>query len=133
MGYAFKKDSKGERHGTPAERLLAEQKNAADLSTHRPNTLFATGASLQHKKFCKPNARLITCVPCRPQAASAGGPRHRRVCGQRRGGSRGAAPATAAGRIRQLFAAILTACGLGPACLLHGVGFMRRSSYFGYS
>lgn len=43
VGYAFKKDAKGERHGTPAERLLAEQqrKNAADQN--RPNTLFAMG------------------------------------------------------------------------------------------
>ena len=129
MGYAFKKDSKGERHGTPAERLLAEQKNAADLSIHRPNTLFATGASVQHKRIYKAIAKLITCIPCRPQAASAGGPRHRRICGQRRGGSGGTAPATATGRIRQLFAAILTACGLGPPCLLHGEAFMRRSGY----
>lgn len=47
VGYAFKKDAKGERHGTPAERLLAEQqrRNAADQN--RPNTLFATGQQIR--------------------------------------------------------------------------------------
>ena len=40
--YAFKKDSRGERHGTPAERLLA-QKNAASRNVEqRPHTLFAS-------------------------------------------------------------------------------------------
>lgn len=35
-------DTKGERHGTPAERLLAAQKRAKAESS-RPHTLFATG------------------------------------------------------------------------------------------
>lgn len=43
MSYAFKKDTKGERHGTPAERLLAEQQRSKAASLSRPNTLFATG------------------------------------------------------------------------------------------
>ena len=43
MGYAFKKDTKGERHGTPAERLLAEQQRKKAAAQSRPNTLFATG------------------------------------------------------------------------------------------
>eukprot|EP00798_Chlamydomonas_sp_ICE-L_P012334 gene12334-15509_t len=43
VGYAFKKDSKGERHGTPAERLLAAQQRAKAALTSRPNTLFASG------------------------------------------------------------------------------------------
>lgn len=43
MGYAFKKDAKGERHGTPAERLLAEQMRKTAAAQSRPNTLFAMG------------------------------------------------------------------------------------------
>lgn len=43
VSYAFKKDTKGERHGTPAERLLAAQKKAKQVASSRPNTLFATG------------------------------------------------------------------------------------------
>lgn len=33
----------GERHGTPAERLLAAQRAAKQVSASRPHTLFATG------------------------------------------------------------------------------------------
>jgi len=40
--YAFKKDSRGERHGTPAERLLAEQFQARGGGA-RPHTRFAAG------------------------------------------------------------------------------------------
>lgn len=43
ISYAFKKDTKGERHGTPAERLLAAQKKAKQKVSSRPHTLFATG------------------------------------------------------------------------------------------
>ncbi|GAB2232063.1 hypothetical protein Droror1_Dr00011085 [Drosera rotundifolia] len=41
VSYAYKKDTKGERHGTPAERVLA----SSNPSTHksRPHTLFASG------------------------------------------------------------------------------------------
>ncbi len=45
MSYAFKKDTKGERHGTPAERLLAAQMKANQAAQSRPNQLFATGAA----------------------------------------------------------------------------------------
>jgi splicing factor 3B subunit 4 len=41
--YAFKKDTKGERHGTPAERLLASQRRSKASGSFRPHTLFATG------------------------------------------------------------------------------------------
>ncbi|CAH2051324.1 unnamed protein product [Thlaspi arvense] len=41
VSYAYKKDTKGERHGTPAERLLAATNPSAQKS--RPHTLFATG------------------------------------------------------------------------------------------
>jgi len=44
--YAYKKDTKGERHGTPAERLLAAQRRAlmeTEAATARPHTLFSTG------------------------------------------------------------------------------------------
>lgn len=44
VGYAFKKDTRGERHGTPAERLLAAQKKLQSKEVQRPHTRFATGA-----------------------------------------------------------------------------------------
>ncbi|KAI8113732.1 hypothetical protein M9435_003725 [Picochlorum sp. BPE23] len=43
VGYAFKKDAKGERHGTPAERLLAAQKKMNNPASIRPHTMFASG------------------------------------------------------------------------------------------
>jgi hypothetical protein len=43
VSYAFKKDTKGERHGTPAERLLAEQQRTKAAAASRPHTLFASG------------------------------------------------------------------------------------------
>ena len=43
VGYAFKKDTKGERHGTPAERMLAEQMRMNMAAQARPNQLFAAG------------------------------------------------------------------------------------------
>mmetsp|Transcript_12350 Transcript_12350/g.30271 ORF Transcript_12350/g.30271 Transcript_12350/m.30271 type:complete len:396 (-) Transcript_12350:330-1517(-) len=45
--YAYKKDTKGERHGTPAERLLAAQMKAKQAQQSRPHTLFATGPRQQ--------------------------------------------------------------------------------------
>ncbi|CAA7022174.1 unnamed protein product [Microthlaspi erraticum] len=41
VSYAYKKDTKGERHGTPAERLLAATNPSSQKS--RPHTLFASG------------------------------------------------------------------------------------------
>eukprot|EP00887_Chlorella_sp_A99_P002695 scaffold6.g2695.t1 len=41
--YAYKKDTRGERHGTPAERLLAAQRRSQNAAAARPHTLFATG------------------------------------------------------------------------------------------
>ena len=40
--YAFRKDARGERHGTPAERLLAAQFRAREAGA-RPHTRFAVG------------------------------------------------------------------------------------------
>jgi splicing factor 3B subunit 4 len=37
----------GERHGTPAERLLAAQMRAKQAQQSRPHTLFATGPRQQ--------------------------------------------------------------------------------------
>ncbi|WIA17243.1 hypothetical protein OEZ85_014116 [Tetradesmus obliquus] len=47
VSYAYKKDTKGERHGTPAERLLAAQRRANLSEKSRPHTLFATGPKQQ--------------------------------------------------------------------------------------
>ncbi|KAI7727690.1 hypothetical protein M8C21_008153 [Ambrosia artemisiifolia] len=41
VSYAYKKDTKGERHGTPAERVLASSNPTTQKS--RPHTLFASG------------------------------------------------------------------------------------------
>ncbi|GAB2283097.1 hypothetical protein Dimus_017629 [Dionaea muscipula] len=41
VSYAYKKDTKGERHGTPAERVLAASNPNSQKS--RPHTLFASG------------------------------------------------------------------------------------------
>nr|DAD21022.1 TPA_asm: hypothetical protein HUJ06_022485 [Nelumbo nucifera] len=41
VSYAYKKDTKGERHGTPAERVLAASNPSAQKN--RPHTMFATG------------------------------------------------------------------------------------------
>lgn len=48
VAYAYKKDTHGERHGTPAERLLAAQRKAQkDEGVIRPHTMFATGPQQQ--------------------------------------------------------------------------------------
>ncbi|KIZ06294.1 Splicing factor 3B subunit 4 [Monoraphidium neglectum] len=47
VSYAYKKESKGERHGTPAERLLAAQKRAKQAAQSRPHTMFASGPRQQ--------------------------------------------------------------------------------------
>ncbi|XXG42663.1 hypothetical protein AAC387_Pa01g2888 [Persea americana] len=41
VSYAYKKDTKGERHGTPAERVLAASN--PNTQRNRPHTLFASG------------------------------------------------------------------------------------------
>ncbi|KAJ7522844.1 hypothetical protein O6H91_18G029000 [Diphasiastrum complanatum] len=41
VSYAYKKDTRGERHGTPAERMLAASNPGAQKN--RPHTLFASG------------------------------------------------------------------------------------------
>ncbi|PWA66743.1 nucleotide-binding alpha-beta plait domain-containing protein [Artemisia annua] len=41
VSYAYKKDTKGERHGTPAERTLASRNPSTQKS--RPHTMFASG------------------------------------------------------------------------------------------
>ncbi|XP_008787309.2 splicing factor 3B subunit 4-like [Phoenix dactylifera] len=41
VSYAYKKDTKGERHGTPAERVLASSNPGTQKN--RPHTLFASG------------------------------------------------------------------------------------------
>ncbi|KAG0592764.1 hypothetical protein KC19_1G279200 [Ceratodon purpureus] len=41
VSYAYKKDTKGERHGTMAERMLAS--NNPNATKNRPHTLFASG------------------------------------------------------------------------------------------
>ncbi|CAA0836283.1 RNA-binding (RRM/RBD/RNP motifs) family protein [Striga hermonthica] len=46
VSYAYKKDTKGERHGTPAERLLAAN-SSNNAQRSRPHTMFASGPPTQ--------------------------------------------------------------------------------------
>ena len=59
MSYAFKKDTKGERHGTPAERQLAARQKAQQAQQSRPNTLFATGMLLSLHELVLPEVYLL--------------------------------------------------------------------------
>lgn len=45
--YAFKKDAKGLRHGTPEERVIAAQLRVRQAQQSRPHTLFASGPKQQ--------------------------------------------------------------------------------------
>ncbi|CAN8271168.1 unnamed protein product [Cochlearia groenlandica] len=65
VSYAYKKDTKGERHGTPAERLLASTNPSSQKS--RPHTLFASGPPTH------PNAPQANGGPP-PQHMQQGGP-----------------------------------------------------------
>ncbi|GAA0162184.1 RNA splicing factor [Lithospermum erythrorhizon] len=58
VSYAYKKDTKGERHGTPAERVLAASNPG--IQRHRPHTLFASGPPTL------PNAQANGAVPAAP-------------------------------------------------------------------
>lgn len=65
VSYAYKKDTKGERHGTPAERVLAASNPTAQKS--RPHTLFASGPpSLPNAP--QANGTIPAPVPPRPFA-----------------------------------------------------------------
>ncbi|KAK3007823.1 hypothetical protein RJ639_014513 [Escallonia herrerae] len=67
VSYAYKKDTKGERHGTPAERTLAANSTTAQKS--RPHTLFASGPpSLANAQT---NGSMGAPVPPRPFANGA--------------------------------------------------------------
>ena len=54
--YAYKKDTNGERHGTPAERLLAANMEKK-TTTHRPHTMFAAHreavGNLVNPRYCR--------------------------------------------------------------------------------
>ncbi|KAG6597617.1 Splicing factor 3B subunit 4 [Cucurbita argyrosperma subsp. argyrosperma] len=63
VSYAYKKDTKGERHGTPAERVLA----ASNPQKSRPHTLFASGPPTL-PKVAQPNGTMGTLMPPRPFA-----------------------------------------------------------------
>ncbi|XP_065879051.1 uncharacterized protein [Euphorbia lathyris] len=60
VSYAYKKDTKGERHGTPAERVLAASNPSSQKS--RPHTLFASGPP----SLAQANGTVGTPVPPRP-------------------------------------------------------------------
>lgn len=63
VSYAYKKDTKGERHGTPAERVLA----ASNPGTHKnkPHTLFASGPPTLHNSGAV-NGTISAPMPPRP-------------------------------------------------------------------
>ncbi|XP_027366154.1 splicing factor 3B subunit 4 [Abrus precatorius] len=64
VSYAYKKDTKGERHGTPAERVLAASNPSAQKS--RPHTLFASGPPTL--PGAQANGSIAAPVPPRPFA-----------------------------------------------------------------
>nr|KAG5688883.1 hypothetical protein BaRGS_016451 [Batillaria attramentaria] len=70
ISYAFKKDSKGERHGSAAERLLAAQ-NPLSL-TDRPHQLFADAPPPPAQPPGPPNQSAM--VPPPPPPGGMGGP-----------------------------------------------------------
>ncbi|OMO84354.1 hypothetical protein COLO4_22108 [Corchorus olitorius] len=69
VSYAYKKDTKGERHGTPAERVLAASNPNATKS--RPHTLFASGPPTL-PSGTQANGAIGAPVPPRPFANDAG-------------------------------------------------------------
>ncbi|CAI9110738.1 OLC1v1010812C1 [Oldenlandia corymbosa var. corymbosa] len=63
VSYAYKKDTKGERHGTPAERVLAASN--PNVQKSRPHTLFASAPpTLQNAS--QANGTIAAPVPPRP-------------------------------------------------------------------
>ncbi|KAK9265735.1 hypothetical protein L1049_023779 [Liquidambar formosana] len=68
VSYAYKKDTKGERHGTPAERVLAASNPTAQKS--RPHTLFASGPPTL-PNVPQANGTMGTPIPPRPFANGA--------------------------------------------------------------
>ncbi|KAI4373316.1 hypothetical protein MLD38_011452 [Melastoma candidum] len=67
VSYAYKKDTKGERHGTPAERVLAASNPNAQKS--RPHTLFASGPPTLAGS--RANGSMVAPPPPRPYANGA--------------------------------------------------------------
>jgi splicing factor 3B subunit 4 len=62
VSYAYKKDTKGERHGTPAERVLAASNPGIQKS--RPHTLFASGPPTLPN--IQANGTMVAQIPPRP-------------------------------------------------------------------
>ncbi|KAL8160395.1 hypothetical protein V2J09_001932 [Rumex salicifolius] len=60
VSYAYKKDTKGERHGTPAERVLAASN--PNVQKSRPHTLFASGPPLL-SSGAQPNGVVAPPIP----------------------------------------------------------------------
>ncbi|KAL8244192.1 hypothetical protein R6Q59_010450 [Mikania micrantha] len=76
VSYAYKKDTKGERHGTPAERTLASSNPTTQKS--RPHTMFASGpptlpqvggAALPPRPFANGVVPTLPAVPPAPAHA----------------------------------------------------------------
>ncbi|XP_020257898.1 splicing factor 3B subunit 4 [Asparagus officinalis] len=65
VSYAYKKDTKGERHGTPAERVLAASNPG--VQKNKPHTLFASGPPTL-PNGAQVNGALATPIPPRPFA-----------------------------------------------------------------
>lgn len=72
ISYAFKKDSKGERHGSAAERLLASQNPLAQAD--KPHQLFADAPPSQVNPFMDPSMMVMGGVPPPPTMPPPGLP-----------------------------------------------------------
>ena len=64
VAYAYKKDTKGERHGTPAERLLAEQQRSKAAAGSRPHTMFASGPKQRPSGGLGADSEVRPAAPC---------------------------------------------------------------------
>ena len=64
ISYAFKKDSKGERHGSAAERLLAAQNPLSQ--TDRPHQLFAYAPPMLHPMATNMMSNMMAMPPGMP-------------------------------------------------------------------
>lgn len=70
VSYAYKKDTKGERHGTPAERVLAASN---PTSKSRPHTMFATGPPVLPNGHQQPSPGMVLPPPPPHQRPFANG------------------------------------------------------------
>ncbi|EIE23928.1 RNA-binding domain-containing protein [Coccomyxa subellipsoidea C-169] len=73
VSFAYKKDTKGERHGSEAERQLATQQRTKAAAASRPHTLFASGPRQRPDGGLAPSDDNVPGPPPPPPAPGAPG------------------------------------------------------------